>query len=129
MKNLFIAIVFLLLGVGAGSALARYLARQHQHATSVMTLTQFHLDRLSSAVHANNCATSEQEGQTLQLFANEIALALPLADAQDQTFHGYIAELQNALRPKPAVAGQCTFNQAALEKIRDACDACHRDYR
>jgi len=129
MKNVFIAVVFLLFGLIVGSTISKYLARRHQHATSVMALTQFHLDRLSDAVRAGNCAASEQEMRTLQLFADEVALAFPLANAQDQTFHGYLAKLQSAVAPTSTPAGQCAINQARLQKIRDACDECHRDYR
>jgi hypothetical protein len=129
MKKGFIAIVFLLLGLIGGSTTNRYLAREHQHATAVMWLSQFHFDRLAVAVRRQECATSANEAQAMQFFAHEVALAFPLADAQDAIFHGYLEQLQQALVPAVTAPGHCAYNDNTLTQVRKACADCHRDYR
>jgi hypothetical protein len=129
MKQGFIAIAFLLLGLIGGSTTNRYLAREHQHATAVMGLSQFHFDRFAAAVRQQECATGAHEAQAMQFFANEVALAFPLADAQDAVFHGYLEQLQQALTPVAVAPDHCAFNADMLTQIRKACADCHRDYR
>lgn len=123
MNKGFIAVVFLLFGVVAGSTVSRHFARQHQHPRAVMSLLQFHVDRFQAAVRSNDCAAGAREVQALQFLAGEIAPAFPLADAQDRTFHDYAQRL-HALTPSA-----CTQLTQMLKRVNDACDACHRDYR
>jgi hypothetical protein len=65
----------------------------------------------------------------LQSLAGELALALPLANAQDQTFHGYIEQLKLSVEPSAQRPDQCAYDAALLKRVRDACADCHRDYR
>lgn len=117
------------MGVVGGTTASRYLASQHQHATSVMWLSQFHFDRFAGAVRQRDCVAGANEVQALHVFADEVALAFPLADAQDPVFHGYLKQLQQSLMPTTVMSGQCEFNNEMLVKVREACADCHRDYR
>ena len=125
--TLITAIVGILLGVAIGVNTNRYFTRQHEKTTAVMVLLQLHLDDLEKSVSARNCTQADDDLRSLQSFAKEIAVVLPLADQQDAVFHHHEQQLQQVLS-MPAVA-QCTAGVNETKQIREACDECHREYR
>jgi hypothetical protein len=128
-KVLVVGLVGLILGGVLGAMLQQRAIRQRQHALAVMWLSQYHLQSLQGAIAKNDCAVALQSALRLRGLASELALALPLADAQDATFHGYIEQLKLATTPHEVTPGQCAYDTALLKRIREACADCHRDYR
>lgn len=131
-----VAILGLVLGGILGAMLQQRAMRQRQHVLAVMWLAQFHLQSLQAAVTKEDCVVASREATVLQGLASELALALPLADAQDATFHGYIEQLRSAAAPSaiaasatPSPMAHCAYDAALLKRVRDACADCHRDYR
>jgi cytochrome c556 len=131
-----VAVIALVLGGMVGAMLQQRAMRQRQHALAVMWLAQYHLQSLQAAVARRDCAVVTQSAAALHGLASELALALPLADAQDATFHGYIEQLRSAAAPgvitTPATASPtsyCADAAAMLKRVRAACADCHRDYR
>ncbi len=128
-KVLMVGGLALLLGSVMGALLAQRSIQQRQQPLAVMWLSQYHLQALDTAVQKGDCAVAAQSATRLQGLASELALALPMADAQDATFHGYIEQLRSAAAPGAAMAGQCAYDAALLKRVRESCAACHRDYR
>jgi hypothetical protein len=128
-KVLVVGLAGLILGGVLGAMLQQRAIRQRQHALAVMWLSQYHLESLQAAIAKNDCTVAAQAALRLQGLASELALALPLANAQDATFHGYIEQLKSAAAPGAAAPGQCAYDAALLKRIRAACADCHRDYR
>ena len=128
-KFIVVAVISLVLGGIVGAMLQQRALRQRQHALAVMWLSQYHLQSLQEAVNKGDCALATQSALRLQSLASELTLALPLADAQDATFHGYIEHLKLSTSPAAATAGQCAYDATLLKRVRDSCADCHRDYR
>ncbi len=122
-----LVVIGLLLGVAIGVNTNRYFMRQHEKTTAVMVLLQLHLDDLEKSVSTRNCTQADDDLRSLQSFAKEIAVVLPLADQRDAVFHHHEQQLQHVLS-MPAVA-QCTTGANEIKQIREACDECHREYR
>ena len=125
----FVGVAGLILGGIVGGLIQQRVIRQHQHPLAVMWLAQYHVESLQSAVQKGDCAVAAQSTASLQALANELALALPQATAQDAHFRGYIDQLKSAAGPGAVPAGQCAYDATLLKRIRDTCADCHRDYR
>lgn len=128
-KTILFAAALLLLGALAGNGAARYSAAQHRHTRAVMTLAQFHFDRLSAAAKAGQCSAFVEERERLFRIYGELVLAFPKTYAQDQEFHKRAEGLRDAVHPDLAATGECSAAAADVKKIDDACDACHQEYR
>jgi len=111
-----------------GNSVARYVQRQHQHTRSVMTLAQFHLDRLASAARAGQCQSFELERERLRRLYDELQQAFPLSLEQDAEFRKRAEALRSTLDAS-ASAPACSNAGAEVKSIRDACDDCHHEYR
>jgi hypothetical protein len=128
-KLIVVAVISLVLGTIVGAMLQQRAVRQRQHTLAVMWLSQYHLQALQDAVNKGDCARATQSALRLHNLAGELALALPLADAQDATFHGYIEHLKLSTSPAVATVGNCAYDAALLKRVRESCADCHRDYR
>jgi cytochrome c556 len=128
-KSILFAAAFLLMGALAGNALTRFSAAQHQHTRAVMTLAQFHFDRLSNAAKAGQCSTFVEERERLFRIYGELLEAFPKAYAQDAEFHKRADALRAAVHPDLGATGECSTAVADAKKIDQACDACHQEYR
>jgi hypothetical protein len=128
-KFVAVGVIGLVLGGVVGAMVQQRATRQRQHVLAVMWLSQYHLQSLQEAVTKGDCAVAAQSASRLQGLASELALALPLANAQDATFHGYIEQLKSSAAPGVAAPGQCAYDAALLKRVRESCADCHRDYR
>jgi cytochrome c556 len=128
-KGIIFAVICLLLGAFLGNSIARLTSQRHQHTRSVMGLAQFHLDRLAAAAGAGQCQAVNQERQRLGNVYEELLQAFPLAYEQDSQFRSRADALRDAVQHISIDASGCATAGADEKKVRDACDACHRDYR
>ena len=128
-KTVLFAAALLLLGALAGNSIARYVQQQHRHARSVMTLAQFHFDRLSSAAQTGQCPSFNLERDRLRRVYEELLEAFPLSVAQDPEFRKRAEAMRAALGEPSDGAGSCSNARAEAKSIDDACDDCHREYR
>ena len=126
-KTLLFVVALLLFGAFAGNEVAHFAAARHQPARAVMLLARFHLDRLSAAVKSGQCGAVPQERELLLGMYNEIPAAFPKSYAQDSQFRIRADSLRDAVHSEPPNGSDCSA--AAVKKIDDACEACHRDYR
>lgn len=128
-KFVVVGVAGILLGSVLGAMLQQRAIRQRQQPLAVMWLSQYHLQSLQGAITKGDCALAAQSAARLQGMAGELALALPVAVAQDAVFRGYVEKLQSAAVPGAAAPGQCAYDAALLKRVRQACADCHRDYR
>ena len=128
-KILLLAAACVVLGAALGNSVARYVAQQHRHTRAVMTLAQFHLDRLSASVRSGDCAAFNAERGRLSRVYDELLQAFPLVYAQDAEFHTRADALGKAIAAAVNGGGVCNNAGAAEKSIRDACDDCHHEYR
>jgi hypothetical protein len=130
-KSILFAALCLLLGAFLGTSIAHFSAQRHQHTRSVMGLAQFHLAALAAAARSGQCQDFNRERQRLAWVYDELTQAFPLAYAQDPEFRTRADALREAVKAPDALARPCTGATARADEktIRDACDACHREYR
>ena len=125
-RTLVIAVLCAIVGAVVGATASRALARRHQQTHAVMWLAQIHLGRLEQAARAGRCGGRNAELDTLSHLQAELILAFPLAYGQDAEFRARADTLAVALRT--AAAADCAAARQ-VQPIRDACDACHHEYR
>jgi cytochrome c556 len=124
-----IAVLCLLLGGAIGSTVSGHLAQRHQHARAVMWLAQIHLDRLATAARAAQCPQFEAERGRLGGVQVELLQAFPLAYAQDADFRAKADAFEGAVAAARMPPEVCAEAPGRIKPIKDACDACHHDYR
>ena len=123
------AIALLLFGATADNGLTRYLTAPHRHARAVMTLAQFHFDRLATAAKSGQCAEFVEQRERLFRVYAEMLDAFPKTYAQDPEFHKRAEAFRAAVHPDLAAVGECGSAAADAKHIDEACDACHQEYR
>ncbi len=128
-RTLILAVLCLIFGAVLGSSVSNYLAQRHQHTRAVMWLSQYHLDRAVAAARAHQCERLSEERMSLVQVYQELRQAFPVAYAQDAQFRARADALKDAAQPSGTPAIDCADAGAAIKRIRDACDACHRQYR
>lgn len=97
---------------------------------AVMTVISHEFKTVRSASKQGDC-TSAASGVALQkmdLLAADIEAAL-MPTADDRVFRQYASDLQTAISKAAATGSDCKLHDAAVSDIKQACDACHRDYK
>ncbi len=126
-----IAVVALAIGAIGGAMVANTAAnawrlqRAHRHAP--MHAMQHHVARLDAAARGA-CDAAEVEARLarLRVLAPEIGYAYAAEIRSDRAF----AERYAALRATLDGAGaRCKALDTTLARVKDACEACHVDYR
>jgi cytochrome c556 len=124
-----VAVLSAMIGGLLGSGIARALAQQHKQAHAVMWLAQAHLLRLASAAATRSCQALSGEIDALRYLHGELQYAFPEALQQDAEFRARAEALRTALDRVPAAGSDCALEQQQVSTIREACDACHLEYR
>jgi cytochrome c556 len=127
-RTVMIAVLCAILGAIVGSGVSRAIDRRHQHTRAVMWLAQIHLQRLDQAAQARACQSLEAEVDSLNHLQTELVQAFAPAYRQDGEFRARAEALAGALR-NAAARADCAASVRRVPQIREACDACHREYR
>ena len=112
-----------------GSGISRALAQQDKQPHAVMWLTQAHMLRLAFAASEHSCQSVQDELGSLRFMQGEIQQAFPAEFKHETEFRVRAAALRTALDGVGAIGADCTAALQKLKPIREACDACHRQYR
>jgi hypothetical protein len=109
---------------------AGILGQRHAYPKSVMTVMQHELGRARDLVRGERCLSPEapSTGAHLALLATDIEPAILPPGTQDRVFSQYASDLGSAVAAYNDSA-DCAARKAAVTKIANACDACHRDYK
>lgn len=132
MRYLFLFLIGLVMGIVATVMAMRAIdARTDHYPTSVMTVMQAHVSQLKTSTTANRCSATDvlPHLQALRTVANDIEPAFGDM-ASDERFAKHASDLRatldGALASPPL---NCPDVTSALEKINEACTACHNDFK
>jgi hypothetical protein len=128
-KALILAALCLVSGAILGSGVSRFLAQRHQHTRAVMWLAQFHLERAEAAAREHQCQYLIEQRVRLQNLYEELIQAFASEYAADAQFRARADALQKAVLSGADPTLECADPLAAVRRIRDACDDCHRQFR
>jgi hypothetical protein len=119
-----------LLGALLAITVAGILGQRHAYPKSVMTVMQHELGRARDLVKGDRCMAPEAAtaGAHLALLSSDIEPAILPPGAHDRVFTQYANDLETAIEGYEKAA-DCPARNAAVTKIANACDACHRDYK
>ncbi|GIX35774.1 MAG: hypothetical protein KatS3mg126_1553 [Lysobacteraceae bacterium] len=128
------ALVWILLGLLAGSVATLSILNALRPATAfprgVMAVLQHHLGAANEAVSQGRCdAASARHFEALALLAEDVVPAFAPLAGEDEVFARYAAQLVETTRAAQGTTDACRNAAAQLGAIKDACKACHRDYR
>lgn len=131
-RYLFLFLIGLVVGIVGAVMVARAIdARTDHFPENVMGVMAWHMGQLKHDTEQNRCAATDTlpHVQALRLMANDIEPAFgDLRDDQRFTRHAsdLRASLDAALANPPLT---CPGVGAAMGKIGDACEACHKEFR
>lgn len=131
-RYLAIFLVGLIVGAIATTMAIRAIeARQDHFDDAVMQVQQWHVNQLAGNIERNRCSATDTlpHLRTLRALADDIEPAFPdLRDDARFAQHAsrMRASLDSALASPPM---SCPGLGAAVQEVRDACKACHQDFR
>lgn len=131
-RYLFLFLLGLVVGVVATVMAMRAIdARKDHFHDSVMHVQQWHLGQLARNVEQNRCAATDAipHLRTLRAMADDLEPAFPdLRDDARYIEHAsrMRATVDTALASPPL---NCAGLGTTVRNLRDACEACHQDFR
>jgi len=131
MRVLVLFLLGIVLGVTSTIAVKNAQARRDAFPDGVMTVMGHQMDLLSTNIKQNRCTASDltTQLQTVRLVANNIEPAFESLRSDSQ-FGRYASGLRAAADSALTMPlASCALAAAAISKLDQACDSCHRDYR
>ena len=130
MRYLICLIAGLVLGAIVASSVGNAIALRRAWSRGLMQVMQHELGGARAAAHAGQCsgAPARAAAAHLHLLAGDIERAVLAPATRDRVFSQYADELRTTIAQWDADA-DCAQQSAALTRIANACEACHRDYR
>jgi small-conductance mechanosensitive channel len=119
----------LMIGAIAATTAASILRQRHAYPRALMVVMQHELNTARDAAGSQRCANNEHALRKLALLADDIETAIPHGNPPDRVFRQYLDDLRKQVGNANSVAADCTKQAQALTDIKNACDACHRDFR
>ena len=127
MRNVVLLLIGLAIGAIATANVVNALRQRDAYPRGLMNVLQHHYAALREDVRRNRCVqTSSRDLDVLRVGSEEIGSAVYGGDIPDAPFREFEQRLHDALAATPS---SCTEAAAALDRIHDACEACHRQYR
>jgi hypothetical protein len=119
-----------LLGALFAIMLVNVLGQRHAYPKALMTVMQHELGRARDLVRGEQCMTpaAAAAGAHIALLAADIEPAILPPGAHDRVFRDYANDLRKEIEAFAASA-DCPARRAAVTRISNACEACHRDYK
>lgn len=119
-----------LLGALLAITIGNVLRERDAWPRAVMTVMQNELNRGRDLAHDQHCAATDTApvATHLELMSSDIEPLLQPPGSHDRVFSQYASDLRDAIGGYKSAA-DCAAERAALTKISNACDACHRDYK
>lgn len=131
MRSLILLIIGLALGSAGTAILINSLHRGSSYPHGVMAVMAAQMKAIDGSLKQNRCAATDLTPrlQTLRFVANDIEPAF--AELQSDAQFGRYASSLRAAADAALTAGpaSCPAAQAVMDKLGQACDSCHRDYR
>lgn len=115
--------------VGAVCAVMAYnaISQRHAYSRGLMTVMGQALKQANEAAATTDCTNDGHALAKLSLLADDIETAIPGDGTPDRVFHQYSVDLKKHV--DAAAASACSDRKQALTEVKNACSACHRDYK
>lgn len=115
--------------VGAVCAVMAYnaISQRHAYSRGLMTVMGQALKQANDAAASTDCTNDGHALAKLSLLADDIETAIPGDGTPDRVFHQYSVDLKKQV--EAAKTSTCTDRKQALTDVKNACSACHRDYK
>jgi len=120
----------LLMGCAVTAITLNMLAQNSAYPRGLMQVMQHHYADLRSDLRAGRCSDALAEGQALKLLAGEVEAAVYGSATPDGPFRKFNQRLQDAVTGVlSASTSDCTALAPLVERVGNACEACHQQYR
>ena len=131
MRSLILVLIGLFVGAAGMLILMSSLRQGTAYPNGVMAVMSAQMKGLDGALKQNRCAATDLSPrlQTLRHLANDLEPAfLPTQDDDRFTQHASVlrAALDAALATPPS---DCAAAGVVLDRVQNACQACHRDFK
>ena len=131
MRNLILLGLGLVLGAVGASIVQSMLARRAAYARGVMDVMQHHYAGLRERLRDPQCAIFDASADRAMLAAltEQVGPSQYGDDKPDAPFREYTDRLRAAVADLPTHPVACAAGAPVVQRIGNACDACHRQYR
>jgi hypothetical protein len=130
MRSLLLLGLGVVIGAMVATIIANTLSRRDAYARGVMAVLQQHYGSLREGVRHGRCDRDLAPTRSLlATLSGELAPAVYGDSTPDAPFREYVQRLRDAVAALPDRATGCPALAPQLNRIGDACDACHRQYR
>src|SRR5579859_5885856 len=127
MRNALLVALGLVLGVLASFNIINALQRRDAYPRGVMNVMQHNVAALRDDLHRQRCGDAGRDHWlTLRALSGQIGTAVYNGDTPEPPFREFEQRLADAVAATPA---ECSQLAPALDRIKAACDDCHRQYR
>lgn len=131
MRSLILVLIGLFVGAACTLVAISALRQGTAYPNGVMAVMSAQMGALNESVKQNRCAATDLTPrlQTLRHLGNDLEPAfLPTED--DERFIAHATELRAALDAALATPpSDCAAAGVALDRIKNGCQACHRDFK
>lgn len=134
MRPLLLILLGIVIGALATANIVNALRQRDAYPRGLMSVMQHHLAGLRERASTTNCSSADVQTHlaVMHILANQIEGAVYAKQHVDAEFHGDVDRLRLALdaaTSTTAAPNPCAALTAALVRVGDACDNCHRTFR
>jgi len=127
MRNAALLLLGLVIGAIAAANVVNALRQRDAYPRGLMNVLQYHYSALRDDVRRGHCSdVSLHHLDILRGLSDDVAPAIWGGETPEMPFREYQQRLHDAVN---ATARSCAELPAGLQRIGDACDACHHQYR
>ena len=120
----------LIIGGAVTAITLNMLAQNSAYPRGLMQVMQRHYSGLRSDLRAGRCSNVTLEAQALRQLAGEVESAVYGSVTPDGPFRKFNQRLQDALTGVlSALTSDCPALAPLVERVGNACEACHQQYR
>mgnify|MGYP004704280685 CR=1 FL=1 len=129
MRHVLLLLIGIVIGTLGAISLNNAISQRNPVPRAVMVMMAYHQGQLQQSIRRGRCS-AEAVVPELELM-DSVALSIPpVFQGFDQGFAKATLRLQQAIRQAAThPAASCQAWQAPLAAVKEACDACHRQYR
>ncbi|MHC1480252.1 cytochrome c [Frateuria aurantia] len=129
MRHILVLLIGIVIGTLGAMSLSNAIAQRNPVPRAVMVMMAYHQGQLGRDLRDPRCSPAAVAPELQQLAATAANIP-PVFQGFDQGFAQASANLQQRIQQASATQGpSCQALQAPMAAIKEACDACHRQYR
>lgn len=129
MRHLLLLLIGLVVGAIGAASVVNVLAQRDAYARGVMQVMQHHYADLRAQLRSGRCNGPVHSKAMLEALSEEVEPAVYAGDEAPPPFREYLQRLRDAVAQLPDAPAACAAIAPGVERIGNACDECHRQYR